>query len=288
MKTERTALLTGAGSGIGAEVAQRLAQQGYHLIISGSNRRKLESLAEKLPVSPIIEVVDLSQSQQVAEFCGRLRDFHPPLDIAFINAGIVEPGPFAKRESASIDREIDINLRSALHLIQACIPGMKRQRRGHIIATCSIGGILALGDSSVYCATKFALRGFLSGLRQELAAHGIKVCGLYLGAIDTPMLRFEAENGGSPLNFLHTPASTADVAEAFMKALKTGRLETYLPYRDSITARILSLVPWVIPKLLPRFEKAGEAGRLQYIKSWGSSKTSSQSHPPSSFGELPQ
>ena len=60
MKTERTALITGAGSGIGAEVAQRLAQQGYHLIISGSNRQKLESLAEKLPVSPIIVVVDLS------------------------------------------------------------------------------------------------------------------------------------------------------------------------------------------------------------------------------------
>jgi short-subunit dehydrogenase len=272
MKTERTALITGAGSGIGAEVAQRLAQQGYHLIISGSNRQKLESLAEKLPVSPIIEVVDLSQSQQVAELCDRLRDFHPPLDIAFINAGVVEPGPFAQRERASIDREIDVNLRSALHLIQACIPGMKRQRRGHIIATCSMGSILALGDSSVYSATKFALRGFLSGLRQELSADGIKVCGLYLGAIDTPMLRYEAQNGGSPLNFLHTPATTADAAEAFMKALKTGRLETYLPYGDSITARIVSLFPGAIVKLLPRFEKAGEAGRLRYIKSWGSAK----------------
>jgi short-subunit dehydrogenase len=288
MNTTRTALITGAGSGIGAEVAQRLAQQGYHLIISGSNRHKLERLAEKLPVQPSIEVADLSQSQQVAELCDRLRDYYPPLDIAFINAGIVEPGPFAERERASIDREIDINFRSALHLIQACIPGMKRQRSGHIIATSSIGGILALGDSSVYCATKFALRGFLSGLRQELSVDGIKVCGLYPGAIDTPMLRFEAENGGSPLNFLHPPASTADVAEAFMKALKTGRLETYVPYRDSITARILSLFPGAIVKLLPRFVKTGEAGRLQYIKSWSSSKESKQSQCPSNSGELVQ
>lgn len=272
VKTKRTALITGAGSGIGAEVAQRLAQQGYHLIISGSNRQKLEGLAEKLPVSPSIEVVDLSQPQQVEEFCDRIRDFYTPLDIAFINAGIVEPGPFVERERASIDREIDVNLRSALHLIQACIPGMKRQRRGHIIATCSMGGILALGNSSVYSATKFALRGFMSGLRQELSVDCIKVGGLYLGAIDTPMLRYEAENGGSPLNFLHTPASTADVAEAFMKALKTGRLETYLPYSDSITARLLSVFPGAVVKLLPRFEKAGEAGRLQYIKSWGSAK----------------
>ena len=270
MKTMRTALITGAGSGIGAEISQRLAQRGYHLIISGSNRDKLERLAKTFPVAPTIEVVDLSQSQQVAEFCDRLRDLYPPLDIAFSNAGIVEPGPFVERNHASIDREIDVNLRSALHLIQACIPGMKRQRRGHIIATSSIGGILALGDSSVYSATKFALRGFLAGLRQELSADGIKVSGLYPGAIDTPMLRYEAKNGGSPLNFLHPPARLADVADAFMKALKTGQLETYIPYSDSITARIFSLIPWAIPKLLPRFKKAGEAGRLQYIKSWDS------------------
>ena len=125
-----------------------------------------------------------------------------------------------------------------------------------------------MGGSSVYCATKFALRGFLAGLQQELSADGIKVSGLYPGAIDTPMLRYEAKNGGSPLNFLHTPASTADVAEAFMRALETGRLETYIPYSDSISARILNLFPWAVPKLLPRLEKAGEAGRLRYIHSW--------------------
>lgn len=178
MNNAATALITGAGSGIGAEVSMRLAQQGYHLIVCGSNRSKLESLADKLPTSTDIEVVDLGQSGQVKSFCERIREKYPALDIAFINAGILEPGDFVDRSTASIDREIDINFRSAVHLIRACIPGMKQRRSGHIIVTSSIGGIFALSDCSVYSATKFALRGFLSGLQQELVNTGIAVSGL--------------------------------------------------------------------------------------------------------------
>ena len=270
MNIAGTALVTGAGSGIGAEVSMRLARKGYHLIISGSNRSKLEALAERLPTSAAIEVIDLSQAVEVEALCESIRHNYPPLDIAFINAGIVQPGDFADRGSASIDREIDINFRSAVHLIHACIPGMKQRRMGHIIGTSSIGGILALGDCSIYSATKFALRGFLCGLQQEMAAHNIAVSGLYPGAVDTAMLRYEAENGGSPLNFLHPPASVEDVGDAFMKLLKTRKLETYVPYSDSISSRLLSCFPALIPKLLPRLVKAGEEGRTRYIQSWDS------------------
>lgn len=84
------------------------------------------------------------------------------------------------------------------------------------------------------------------------------------------MLRYEAENGGSPLNFLHPPASVEEVGDAFMKILETRKLETYIPYRDSISARILGCFPGVLPKLVPRFIRAGEAGRKRYIRSWDS------------------
>lgn len=267
MSAKGVAFITGAGSGIGAEVARRLAEQGYDLIISGSNRAKLEAFAETLPAKPLIEVVDLSLSQQVDALCDKLRQEYPSLDIAFINAGVVEPGSFVDRTMESIDREIDINFRSAVHLIHACVPGMKQRRQGHIIATSSIGGILSLGDCSVYSATKFALRGFLSGLQQELIEQGINVSGLYPGAIDTDMLRYEAEHGGSALNFLNPPTSVEEVGAAFMKVLSTGKLEVYVPYRDSISAKLLSLVPGLIPKLLPRLLKAGERGRAKYIQS---------------------
>lgn len=261
------ALITGAGSGIGAAVAKRLDQAGYSLIISGSNPSKLQVLAESLEGSPVIEVADLTSREDVKKLSDKLKHKHPALALAFINAGTIEIGSFADRAPDTIDREIDINLRSALHLIQACIPGMQQQRSGHIIATSSVGGTFALRGSSVYSATKFALRGFLSALQQELIVHNIKVSGIYPGAIDTPMLRYEALNGGSPLNFLHEPKPVSDVADGFIRTLKTGQLETYIPYSDGISARLIGMFPWIIPRLLPLLEKAGERGRRKFIES---------------------
>jgi len=260
------AFITGAGSGIGAEVARRLDQKGYQLIISGSNRNKLQTLSDSLQKPAIIEVANLSDKQDLMQLCAKIRKY-PAIDIAFMNAGIVSIGDFCDREADVIDREIDINLRSVLHLVHACIPKMKKRQCGHILATSSIGGILALPGSSVYSATKFALRGFLCSLHQELKGSGVKVSGLYPGAIDTEMLRHEAVSGGSPLNFLGEPKTVEDVADVFMKTLKTGQLEAYIPYSDSISTRFFSVIPWAISRFLPRFNRAGEKGRRKFIES---------------------
>ena len=264
--------ITGAGSGIGAEVARRLDQAGYQLIISGSNRGKLEAMASSLERPPIVEVSNLTDREAVKKLCQKLRTEYAGLAIAFINAGTVEIGSFADRDPEAIDREIDINLRSALHLIQACIPGMQARGCGHIIAPSSIGGTFAMRGSSVYSATKFALRGFLSALQQELVKDGIKVSGIYPGAIDTDMLRYEALNGGSPLNFLNRPKKVEVVGDAFMRTLKTAQLETYVPYSDSIGARLLGMFPWFIPRLLPYLERSGEKGRKKFVRSFTQSE----------------
>lgn len=261
-------MVTGAGSGIGEEVARRLSSAGYELIVSGSNRDKLDALSATLARPARIEVVDLSDAVAVSQFCARLEAEDPPLDIAFINAGTIQPGDFVARERESLDREIDVNFRSAVHLIHACLRGMRERRRGHIIATCSMGGVFALRGSTMYSATKFALRGFLSGLQQEVRAQGITVSGLYPGAVDTPMLRYEAENGGSPLNFLHTPISVEVVGDVFMKLLEKGKLEVFVPYFDSLSARAVSCIPGILPYALPLFERAGERGRKRFIASY--------------------
>ena len=259
------ALITGAGSGIGEAVCYRLDKLGYRLVLSGSTRGKLDTLAAKLQYPAIIEVADLSKRDDVDRLCNSLRQYEAGLEIVFVNAGMVGIGHFAERDAQQIDRELDINLRSALLIISACLPKMQQQKKGHIIATCSIGGIMSLRGNSIYSASKFALRGFLASLQQELINDNIKVSGLYPGAIDTPMLRHEACNGGSPLNFLQEAKSVDDVADAFIRTLKTGRLETYIPYSDSITARLLSVFPWITPKIIGYFEKAGEKGRIKFL-----------------------
>ncbi|WP_165839988.1 SDR family NAD(P)-dependent oxidoreductase [Motiliproteus coralliicola] len=269
LSAPKRAFITGAGSGIGADVAKRLDSIGIELIISGSNSDKLRALAAELNQQPTIEVADLNDRGQVQRLCVKLKSDYEGLDIVFINAGVVEIGSFIERDDDAIDREIEINLRAGLQLIHACLPGMVQRQQGHILATSSVGGVLALKGSSVYSATKFALRGFLSALQQEVIGDGIKVSGIYPGAIDTNMLRHEATHGGSALNFLNEPKKVSDVGEAFMKALKTGKLETYIPYSDSISARLLGVIPWVVPRLLPLLEKIGERGRDRFIKSRG-------------------
>ena len=78
------------------------------------------------------------------------------------------------------------------------------------------------------------------------------------------MLRYEATHNGSPLNFVGKVFTAAEVADACMGALDSGRLETYVPYSDSLTSRLVAAFPWMIEKILPMFEKSGEKGRAKF------------------------
>ncbi|MEM7279669.1 MAG: SDR family oxidoreductase, partial [Pseudomonadota bacterium] len=122
--------------------------------------------------------------------------------------------------------------------------------------------------SSIYSATKFALRGFLASLQAELKTSGIHVSGIYPGAIDTPMLRYEAQEGGSALNFIAPPATPEEVTKAFFKLLKRPKLEVYVPHSGSLSARFFAgVLPAIANKMIPGLERKGEKGRQRYLKS---------------------
>lgn len=261
----KTALITGATGGIGKEICHQLNEQGYHLLLLGSNQNAIEALAYEM-YSAIAITCDLSDSAQVQNLCDQLMFQTPSIDVAFINAGMIQPGNLVSTPSQSIQKMLDINLCSAIHLIKACSINMQAKQSGHIIATVSMGGILPLKGSATYSAAKFGLRGFLAAIHHELKPKGIKVSGLYPSGVDTAMLRYEAQNGGSALNFINKPAQVKDVAKGFFKALKTGKLEIYSPYRESLFARCVNSFPWLLSVLYPVMEKIGEQGRKRYLK----------------------
>ncbi len=266
MSTTKTALITGAAGGIGAEVARRLHAQGYQLTLADLNAEGLKGLAADLPGSSTL-VLDCADRDALAELVRKIRHGGIPIDVAFINAGIVIPGDVTAISEEQMDAQLEINLRSTLQLLKACAQHMVANGSGHIVATVSIGGILALKGNATYAATKFGLRGFLNAIRDELRHHNVKVSGIYPSGVDTPMLRYEATHNGSALNFLNTPQTVADVANAFEKALRSGRLELYVPYSDGLSSRILALFPWALHTLYPLLEWLGERGRSKYLKS---------------------
>ncbi len=268
MTSAQLALVTGAASGIGAEVARRLTERGFQVIAVDRNEALALEAAEAAGSNAIPVACDLSNQASVAELCERISgEWSNRLEVLVCNAGIIVPSNVADLDGATVDRHIDIMLRAPMHMIRSAIPGMLARRSGHIMATVSMGGIVPMPGSSAYSAAKCGLRAFLSSLYSEVRSDGVKVSGIYPSAVDTPMLREEASSGGSALNFVGDVKSIVDVADVYEKALDRGKLEYYVPYSDSITGRLTTLKLSAIPRMLPMLEKIGERGRARFLDS---------------------
>jgi short-subunit dehydrogenase len=268
MARTKTALVTGAAGDIGANVAERLCTLGYKLILIDVNENRLNEVSKKLPESVVV-TCDLTDRDQLRQLRSRIENDFGPIDLAFINAGVIFVGNVLDLDENQIDLQLELNLRSAIHLIKACASNMAAHGSGHIISTVSMGGIVSLKGSATYSASKFGLRGFMTGICDELRPLGINVTGIYPSGVDTQMLRYEALNGGSNLNFVSPPLSVDDVGKAVIKAIKSKRLEVYLPYSESISARLVSCFPWIIHYLYPLMEWIGKRGLKKYLTTVG-------------------
>lgn len=263
----RTALITGSCGGIGATIARDLAQKGYHLILVDINEKDNDALALELPSAEAI-TLDLTNRKALDTFCDMIPNYDP--EIAFINAGMIHPGDVTEISDKMIDLQLEINLRSAIILNKACGIHMKSKGGGNIVNTVSAGACFALKANAAYSAAKFGLRGFLMAFHAELKPFGVKVSGIYPSAVDTPMLRYEARNNGSVMNFVGTPASVNDVLKAFHKIIDNGDLEIYVPALEGVLAKAVGgLFPGWLPKLYPYLEKRGEKGRKKFLETIG-------------------
>lgn len=264
MTATRRAIVVGASGGIGPEIARRLHDQGYALVLVDRDVDAVAAALDFLPV-PSLRALDLSDRAALGQLCQDIEQDTQAYDVAVFNAGIVFPNMLVDADPAQLDMELEVNLRAAIHLLRAFARHMQPRRRGHIIATVSMGGIIALKGSASYAASKFGLRGFLMSLHNELRSHDVHVSGIYPSGVDTPMLRFEARNNGSPLNFVSTPQTVQQIGQAFDKALRSRKLEIYPSWGDSLSGRLVGSFPWLIPLILPLMERLGERGRQRYL-----------------------
>ena len=273
-----TALVTGAASGIGAEVAQRLARRGHRVIAVDRTEELADRAAATIGDGSIPVACDLTDAASTAGLCDRIATEWHDLEVLVCNAGIIITGNVADLSAADIDAQLDVLLRSPLQLIRAAVGPFTSRDRGHLMATVSLAGICPLPASATYSAAKAGLRAFLAALNSELWGTGVHVSGIYPTGIDTPMLRHEAQSDGSALNYLskvrtvevqrsQLPQQGADeVADAYERALDRPKLEIYVPYHESLSARAAQWAPAVIPRLLPFFGPIGERGRREYLR----------------------
>jgi short-subunit dehydrogenase len=198
-------LVTGATGGIGQAIARAFAGRGADLILTGRRVDVLERLAAELGARAI--ACDLAERAEVQ----RLADEASPLDVLIANAALPASGVLPELSQEQIDRMLDVNLRAPIALARALAPGMIERRRGHLVFISSLAGKAASPASSIYSATKFGLRGFALGLREDLRPHGVGVSVVLPGFISDAGLFADAGDIKLPPGIgTRTPEQVAD------------------------------------------------------------------------------
>ena len=193
--TGKIALVTGGGSGIGAACAQLLLQEGARVAIAGRNQAKLDEVAEQLgnPGDLISVAADVSQQMQVVILVANVANkLGGPIDILVNNAGTnLKERAFRDLTPEAWDRLIRTNLDGAFYCIHAVMPSMIARQDGVIINVVSIAGKRATPLGGVaYAASKFGMAALGLGVGAEEKDTGLRVCNIYPGEVDTPILQF--------------------------------------------------------------------------------------------------
>jgi len=213
-----TALLTGATGGLGQAIAQALGAAGARVLLSGRRAELLEEVRARLDGGAACLPADLTERGAAAELAGRAGD----VDVLVANAGLPGSGRLDGFTPEEIDRALDVNLRAPMQLTRALLPGMLERGRGHLVFVNSLSGKVASSGSSVYSATKFGLRGFASGLREDLHLSGVGVTVVFPGFVsDAGMF---ADSGARLPRWVGT-VTPERVAEAVVRGVERERAE---------------------------------------------------------------
>lgn len=187
--SNKTAIITGASSGIGQAIAEELASEGANVVIAARREDKLKQIAEQINNQgqgrALSVVTDITVQAEVENLVNRATEAFGDIDILVNNAGIVGNGKVTDGEVAAWDKMIDVNIKGVLYGIDACLPDMKERGSGHIINTASVSGFEVTKTSTVYSATKFAVRAISMGLEKELARTGVRVTNISPGMVIT-------------------------------------------------------------------------------------------------------
>ncbi|HBC4913618.1 SDR family oxidoreductase [Staphylococcus aureus] len=184
--TDKVAVVTGAGSGIGEAIATLLHEEGVKVILAGRNKDKLQNVANQLAQDSVKVVpTDVTKKEEVDELIKIAQQTFGGLDIVINSAGQMLSSKITDYQVDEWDSMIDVNIKGTLYTAQAALPTMLEQSSGHLINIASISGFEVTKSSTIYSATKAAVHTITQGLEKELAKTGVKVTSISPGMVDT-------------------------------------------------------------------------------------------------------
>lgn len=233
------ALVTGASSGLGAEMARQLGRSGWRVGLTARREAELEAVARSIREAggtAFVAPADIADPATLRAAIAAVAEALGPVDLLVANAGVGISMVGRDFSAEAFDRMIGVNLSGVGHAIEAVLPGMLRKGAGQIVGISSLAGFRGLPGSSGYSATKAALSALLEGLRADLARSGIVVTTVHPGFVRTPMTA-----GSSKLMPLAIDVEPA--ARIILRGIASRRSRVDFPWRMAALLGLVRLLP---------------------------------------------
>lgn len=190
MSDAKTALITGASSGMGQAAAVRLAKEGYKIALAARRVERLNDAAARIKQvggESLVIPTDLNKLADIQNMVATTMDKWGRLDVVFNNAGLMYAAPIEDLTHDQLTEMVNINVLAALYVVKEVIPVMKKQNSGILLNVSSVLGRKTRAKAWAYAATKWAITAMNEGLREELVGTKVRVCALQPGVIDTEL-----------------------------------------------------------------------------------------------------
>lgn len=184
----RVALVTGAASGIGLECAKSMLEAGAKVALIDKSEDKLRAICDDLGSNAFPISIDLLEKDSFSKMIPKIIKKTGGLDILHANAGAYVGGSILESDPAQWDLVLQLNINATFRTVHAVLPYMKSQKRGDIIMTSSIAGVVPVIWEPIYTASKHAVQAFTHTVRRQMAKHGVRVGAILPGPVATALL----------------------------------------------------------------------------------------------------
>lgn len=247
---DRIALITGASSGIGREIALELARKRCHVALVARRKDKLDELAaecQALGVRTAVVPCDVTDRTATLAAVAAVRESLGPIELLVANSGVGLPTNLEPMNWDEVDRMIRVNYLGVVYAIEGVLPEMLKRGSGHLAAVSSLAAYKGMPGESGYCSSKAAVCTFMEGLRIQLRSRGIYVTTICPGFVLTPMT--EAHDFHMP--FL---LKADQAAQRIVRALERRKKVFDFPWPMRMLMRFVSWLPdWILARALKNY-----------------------------------
>jgi len=239
----KTALVTGASSGMGASFAELLAGMGADLVITARRVERLEKLASEIKAKHAVKVTvypaDLQKRRSVAELFALTEGAGNPVEIVINNAGFPSRGPFVDTEWEKLEGQIRLNIMALTEMTHKFSKIMADRGHGYILNVASFAAYLPIPNYAVYSASKAYVRNFTEAVACEMSGSGVHLCSLCPGQVET-----EFWNVAGQRPPMHALTDSPDfVAGVGLQALFAGKTNVVAGAMNDVSTRFLKFMP---------------------------------------------